>query len=154
MNAADMTAPGSPSLLEVPMTVVPPTSSATLQWILRRCLSGNPQRFPRSAARRLAAKTIGSPLWLRPNGRNGDALPEIARRAASGSAGYAMFMLHSSEFMPGGSPTFPDAESIDRLFEDLERLFDALRGEFQGATLSAFHDDFAAIHPDTSQGEG
>jgi hypothetical protein len=52
---------------------------------------------------------------------------------------HAEFMLHSSELMPGGSPTFPDGASIERLFDDLEHLFAATRGRFQGATLGEFH---------------
>jgi len=31
---------------------------------------------------------------------------------------HLLFMLHSSELMPGGSPTFPTADSITRLNED------------------------------------
>ena len=33
------------------------------------------------------------------------------------------FALHSSELMPGGSPTFRTEDSIERLYEDLEALF-------------------------------
>lgn len=33
-----------------------------------------------------------------------------------------MFMLHSSEMMPGGSPSFPDEKSIEELYECIEKL--------------------------------
>jgi hypothetical protein len=56
---------------------------------------------------------------------------------------YAEFMLHSSEFMPGGSPTFPDERSIDVLFEHLERLLAAAQRNFRGMGLSAFAAEFA-----------
>ena len=34
-----------------------------------------------------------------------------------------MFMLHSSELMPGGSPTFRDAAAIEDLYVELEAVF-------------------------------
>jgi hypothetical protein len=57
---------------------------------------------------------------------------------------YAEFILHSSELMPGGSPTFRDEASIENLFADLEQLFEHTRGRFHGATLAEFHDEARA----------
>ena len=37
--------------------------------------------------------------------------------------GHLMFMLHSSELMPGGSPTFKTREDVEKLYKDLECLF-------------------------------
>jgi hypothetical protein len=53
-------------------------------------------------------------------------------------------MLHSSEFMPGGSPTFPDAPSNEALYSDLEALFERIQGHFRAATLSEFHDELGS----------
>jgi hypothetical protein len=53
-------------------------------------------------------------------------------------------MLHSSELMPGGSPTFRNEASIERLYEDLEALFEAAAGRFQGATMSEFYEAWGA----------
>jgi hypothetical protein len=36
------------------------------------------------------------------------------------------FMLHSSELMPGGSPTFKTAEQIETLYGHLARLYSHL----------------------------
>lgn len=33
---------------------------------------------------------------------------------------YVEYMLHSSEYMPGGSPTFKNERDIERLYADLE----------------------------------
>lgn len=33
---------------------------------------------------------------------------------------YVEYMLHSSEYMPGGSPTFQNERDIERLYADLE----------------------------------
>jgi hypothetical protein len=49
-------------------------------------------------------------------------------------------MLHSSEFMPGGSPTFRDERSIEKLYSDMEQLFATaqVRG-YVGCTLADYH---------------
>ena len=54
---------------------------------------------------------------------------------------YVEFMLHSSELMAGGSPTFTTSDRIERLFDDLEELFDAARQHWAGATLSEYRDN-------------
>jgi hypothetical protein len=51
---------------------------------------------------------------------------------------YAQFMLHSSELMPKGSPTFPTEASIEALYEDLEVLFEAISPQCVGLTLQEF----------------
>jgi len=51
---------------------------------------------------------------------------------------YAMFMIHSSELMPGGSPTFQTQESIEKLYADLEVLFSEASQHFEGITLRDF----------------
>ena len=51
---------------------------------------------------------------------------------------YIMFMLHSSEMMPGGSPTFHRNEDIEKLYFDLENLFEFISDKFKGATLSEY----------------
>jgi hypothetical protein len=53
-------------------------------------------------------------------------------------------MIHSSELMPGGSPRYPTARSIEALYRCLERLFAAARRDFVGLTLSEYHDRFVA----------
>lgn len=52
---------------------------------------------------------------------------------------YAMFMLHSSEMMPGGNPSFPDERSIEILYKCIERLFDyAKQHDYEGCKLSDY----------------
>jgi hypothetical protein len=48
-------------------------------------------------------------------------------------------MLHSSELMPGGSPTFRDKSAIERLYGDLRALFALAATECRPATLAEFH---------------
>lgn len=61
-------------------------------------------------------------MWLRPNGRNRDDLLRIMDIELP----YYEFMIHSSELMPGGSPTFKTNEDIDRLYADMETLFEVV----------------------------
>ena len=62
----------------------------------------------------------------------------IQERALEEGRRYVEFTLHSSEFMPGGSPTFPTEESIEKLYDHLEQLFARAAQSFAGATLTEF----------------
>jgi hypothetical protein len=75
---------------------------------------------------------------LRPQGGNLPQMLRLVERAVQGNAPYIEFMLHSSEFMPGGSPTFPDANAIERLYDDLTQLFETAARHFSGYTLSGY----------------
>ena len=130
MDLEDIAREGESDFLQVPMTIRP-----------RPALLAN-------ATRRLAAASPRASLvrnrlfvaWLRPDGRNRRTMLRLADRALANGDDYVEFMLHSSEFMPGGSPRFPDASSIERLYADLETLFEHVATRFTGATLSEYHD--------------
>jgi hypothetical protein len=99
------------------------------------------RRWPRS----LLASRRDS--WLRPNGRNGAALRQRVDEAVAAGHPHLLFMLHSSELMPGGSPTFRDEKSIARLYEDLEQLFAHARARgCAGRTLDEFSTAWRAAH--------
>jgi hypothetical protein len=71
----------------------------------------------------------------------------ILDRALRERRRYVQFTLHSSEFMPGGSPTFQTAQSIENLYRDLEQLFSRAATSFSGATLSEFEQSFSRTEP-------
>ncbi|MCI9143634.1 MAG: deacetylase [Lachnospiraceae bacterium] len=77
----------------------------------------------------------GNILWLRPNGYNLKQMKYLIREISISDDEYLMFMLHSSELMPGGSPTFRTEESIEKLYSDLEIIFDMVSKNFRGITL-------------------
>jgi hypothetical protein len=83
-------------------------------------------------------------IWLRPQPGNLPLLLALLRTSLAQSRDYVQFMLHSSELMPHGSPSFPDARSIERLYDDLESLFSAAAGSFIGRTLTEHHAQFTA----------
>jgi len=120
-------------LLEVPMTIL------SVYPAMERLLSSFGYQ---SLPRRVFHRVFRGIRWLRPNGRNLADMLGILDTALAQNRPYVEFMLHSSEFMPGGSPTFPTDESIENLYRHLEVLFQRAATNFVGATLSEFHEFF------------
>ena len=76
---------------------------------------------------------------FRPNGKNIYDLLYMIKKNYKSKQNYLMFMLHSSEFMPGGSPTFKTSEDIDLLFKDLKIIFDELKKRnYIGLTIKQY----------------
>lgn len=82
---------------------------------------------------------LGMNIWLRPGHSSEKQMQYLIERIVDSDADYLMFMLHSSEFMPGGSPNFKTAESIENLYALLERLFARIALQFQGITLRDYY---------------
>jgi hypothetical protein len=128
----DVRRPGESPLLEVPLTVIPRPRS----WrVAERLLPVSPSR---SLVSRALRRLLPPVRWLRPNGRNRADLLDIVSTIASSGRSHAEFMLHSSELMPGGSPTFRDQKAIDRLYGDLRALFALAAKTCRPATLAEF----------------
>ena len=53
-----------------------------------------------------------------------------------------MFMLHSSEMMPGGSPTFDTEEKIEKMYSDIEIVFSKVAEKYGGVTLAQYGDSY------------
>jgi hypothetical protein len=129
IDLQDVSKPGRSALLELPMTVLlrPPSVWRKL------CCAVNGRAATRRAMLRPKKGNRSSLLWI---------ADEVLRRGLP----YAMFMLHSSELMSGGSPTFPTPASIERLYDDLEALFSANAERFEGMTLESYYRRRAAAH--------
>ena len=119
--------PGSSCLLEVPMTVVPST--------LYRLL---PRAYAVPLVRRWSWAWQPTHHWMYPDGRNLPAMLGLVRRALAQRWPHLELVLHSSELMPGGSPSFPDVRSIEALYRDLQVLFRSVAAHFRGLTLGEF----------------
>ena len=52
---------------------------------------------------------------------------------------HVLFTLHSSELMPGGSPTFKTQEDIENLYYDLNIIFSIAQKYFQTGTLYDYY---------------
>jgi hypothetical protein len=116
------------TLLEVPLTIrkIPFRFFLKHSFSPRLCLSGIKKTFK------------GSPLWFRPNGKNLEELLLLIEHIKDSESDYIMFMLHSSELMPGGSPSFKSAASIEHLYDDLRVIFSKLSLNFEGITLKDY----------------
>jgi hypothetical protein len=130
VDLEDISRPGASSLLEVPTTIM-----LTPRPIVRRIGELLPQG---SLPSRVWNRLFPPRLWLQPNGRNLSQMSWILERAVRERRRYVEFTLHSSEFMPGGSPKFATTNSIEALYRDLERLFSRAATSFAGATLQEF----------------
>jgi hypothetical protein len=136
VDLRDISRAGDSPLLELPMTIL--RSSA---FPLRHV----GELMPRASLPSRAWNRLFPPvLWLRPNGRNLRQMLQVLARVRREKRSYAEFMLHSSEFMPGGSPTFRTQESIEQLYRDLEHVFSEAAAGFKGGTLAEFDASFRA----------
>ncbi len=136
LDLNDVCRPGDSSLLELPVTIMSPAPEAIDNF--RSKLS------PRSLVRRALNRVYPPKTWIRPNGHNGKHTVTVLKKAVDEGRPYAEFMLHSSELMPGGSPTFTTAESIEVLYRDLEALFAEASRLCRPATVGDFAGEFIA----------
>lgn len=84
-------------------------------------------------------------IWFRPHHTH-RRLTEVAESALKNSVDYIMFMLHSSEFMPGGSPNFRTEKDVDKMYAEIEEAFNLLscRGS-RGVTCLEYYSEYSAI---------
>lgn len=126
MSADDVMRPGQGRLLQVPMTT-------------RLAYPRLSRLIPSAAAHvRPLRRVRKARLWFRPKPGNRSEMLALAERAKRERWPYVQFMLHSSELMPGGSPTFQTAGDVERMYANLEDLFARMERDFVGMTLTAF----------------
>lgn len=90
-------------------------------------------------SRFLKRLVIGRNQWLRPDSSLQEKpLLNLVESIASENQ-YLMFMIHSSELMPGGSPSFKDEKSIETLYSVIEQIFEkATSLGYKGKTLREY----------------
>ena len=78
-------------------------------------------------------------IWLRPNGNNLKEMLYLVNKISSNKKDdYIMFMLHSSELMPGGSPRFETEDKIEKVYADLKELFEVISRDYEGDTIGNY----------------
>ncbi len=128
-------------LLELPMTIIPRRP------VLRKFF---PESLTRYKNGRRLLKLIAPCQWLRPTRyRRAGQLIDVVKTALEQKRDYIEFMLHSSELMPGGSPTFPTDSSIEQLYDDLEQLFEFIQNHYHGETLTGYSHKLNRSHKQT-----
>lgn len=126
VDLSDIAKAGDSPLLEVPMSIQLKHSG-----LLNQIKSG----YDKLRGKNRSPSTH----WLRPSGGNVENMQKVAEQSLKQGSDYIEFMLHSSEFMPGGSPTFKNEQDIERLYEDLEKLFSWISERAQGMTLAEYY---------------
>ena len=129
LDPSDISASATDGLLEVPMTIRSCGLYRSAPWVYRVPLL-------RQTANRVVSPALNH---LCPAESRLSGMLRAARGVRAAAADHAEFTLHSSELMPGGSPSFRDETDIECLYEDLEVLFDELSGWCRGMTLKEFH---------------
>ena len=81
--------------------------------------------------------------WMRPNLHNRNEMKALLKYISDSELEYAEFMLHSSELMPGGSPIFTNRGKIERLYQDINELFEYAKIlGFVGITVTDFVENY------------
>lgn len=114
------------------ITEVPVTTSFTHHMFVDR------QKSLKSNLKSIVFGMQGQSIWLRPNRENRKELSWMIDQSLKREEDYLMFMLHSSELMPGGSPTFRNEEEIAGLYQTLHNMFCRLQGHYVGCTLQEY----------------
>ena len=134
LDPSDISVPSTGGMLEVPMTIRSSGLSRRAPWVYRIPLL-------RQTANRLVSPALNH---LCPAQSDLSGMLRAVREGRAEGAAHMEFTLHSSELMPGGSPTFRDAADIERLYQDLEILFGEVSTWCRGMTLKEFYASFSA----------
>lgn len=126
IDETNISQPGHSSLLEVPMSI---------QFKHSPIINNLKQGYDRLRGK------VRSPSvnWLRPAKGNLETMKRVVQQTLDKGSDYVEYMLHSSEYMPGGSPTFKTEADIEVLYADLEALFSSLQGQCEGMTLAEYY---------------
>jgi len=117
-------------MIEIPMTI----------YENHRLKLGKNAGIRKTAKKIIEAKKGYGPVMLRPRNTSGniDDLLWIVDKATQQKSDYIMFMLHSSELMPGGSPTFKTNEDIEMLYSNLNILFNYISKNYKGISIGDY----------------
>ena len=109
-------------LIEAPMTT-----------LRKRTLAG------KSMKRRVINLVKGQTLWLRPALQTVDEMFSLIDYEVRNDSEYVMFMIHSSELMPGGSPYCKTQQEVNVLLERLEKGFQYAKQWGEGVLLKDYY---------------
>lgn len=121
--------------LEIPMTIIRLPVIHTTNLMVHKILW-------KLNLKVLANKVIPTQktIWFRSSNSSLNQLLEILDFEIQQNSDYIEYMLHSSEFMPGGSPYFSSTYEIDKMFDELEIVFQTASKHFKGSTLKEFYE--------------
>jgi hypothetical protein len=118
LNMNDISKAGCSSVLELPVTI---------RWTYGPILSKLYSIIPNTAVKRIIRGVFGQPVtWFRCSRGNIKSILKMLEGELASNGKYVEFMLHSSELMPGCSPTYTTQSDIDNLHGDLNEVFSLL----------------------------
>ncbi len=145
LDLEDISRSGFSSLLEVPVTIFARYRFAVPLWRLFKIIPVGKSWYDH---RTLGQRVIDHYFiyWLMPIKGNLKRMLWVLNKAIREKRSFVEFTLHSSELMPGGSPTFPQKKDIEQLYRDLEIIFSVARKNFVGSTLCEFYEKVMKDH--------
>ena len=140
LDLDDISQPGSSSLLEIPVTIIP--GKKTSLYNSDHLLYQKIKKFLDTKI--MLNRFFPSEYWLRLGyaGRPIEDLFWIIDQAIKEERLHVEFMLHSFDLMPGCNPSYPKDKHIDRLYNEIKSLFEIVHDTFRPATLSEFYNHF------------
>ena len=128
----DISKAGDLSVLEIPVTVIPRYGQ-----LLNKIYSAIPHGNMHRGMHFLFGRPV---MWFRPHPAFLNDLMIVAKRCLDLKSDYIMFMLHSSEFMPSGSPNFKTEKNINRMYGKVQEAFEFLAdNDVSGATCYEYY---------------
>lgn len=115
LSENDISQEGDLPILELPMTIVP--NYGRLRNFIYNRIAFNAGKL---VFRFLFGRSV---LWFRPSRHHPCDWHTAAKKRISQHADYIMFMIHSSELMPGCNPNFRNKAEVDALYADMEEVF-------------------------------
>ncbi len=141
LDQADISRKAESGLLEVPVTVRPSA-------LHRRALFA----YQTPLLRRFANMVSPGLRWLCPSQSSLESMLQVVYEAHTDGVDHLEFMLHSSELMPGGSENYRDESAIERLYVEMEIVFEAVSSFCSGMTLTEFSAQFAESYGKSRSG--
>lgn len=84
---------------------------------------------------------FNDPTWMRPSTESLENLKRLVDYIYNEKdTDYLEFMIHSSEFMPGGSPYFKSKEDVENLYNKIEDIFKYIYEKYIGITLKEYYE--------------
>jgi hypothetical protein len=134
MDLEDISQVGQSCLLQIPVT----SMDVRPRWI--RAVADHLEQG--SLPRRAINHWFPTLCWLNPLQHSAELTLRLVKSAAEDNRP-CMQAFHSSEFMPGGSPRFPEKADVEKLYDDLHRVFGLASQKFSGSTVTEFRRTFS-----------
>lgn len=135
LDMNDISKAGHSSVLELPVTI---------RWRYGPVLSKLYSIMPSATAKFLMRRIFGRQAsWFRCGMGSIKSILRMLEGELASNSKYVEFMLHSSELMPGCSPTYTTQSDIDNLYSDLNEIFSLLsKAGVGGAGCGDYYDIF------------